>query len=137
MMGKALAVFVFILPLLGAVMQVAGQDTQSNAVSFKKDVYPIIDKRCLSCHAEDEDNPSELSLDTYAMLMAGGKHGKPVIPGKSTESILVQKLKDDPPFGKKMPLNKKKAIEEGRAKWLSEAELKTIVDWIDQGAKDN
>jgi hypothetical protein len=71
------------------------------------------------------------------MLMAGGKHGKPVIPGKSAESMLVQKLGATPPFGKRMPLNKKQRIEEGKAKWLSDEEVKIVADWIDQGAKDN
>lgn len=136
-MGKSLAAVSVATLFLVGVVRLAGQDAQSNQVSFKKDVFPIIDKRCLSCHAEDEDNPSELSLDTYAMLMAGGKHGKPVVPGKSAESMLVKKLGEEPPFGKRMPLNKKKRIDEGTAKWLSDADVKTIVDWIDQGAKDN
>ena len=136
-MGKALAAVSVAMLFLVGVVRLAGQDAQPNPVSFKKDVFPIIDKRCLSCHAEDEDNPSELSLDTYAMLMAGGKHGKPVVPGKSGESMLVTKLSDTPPFGKRMPLNKQKRIDEGTAKWLSDDEVKTITEWIDQGAKDN
>jgi len=137
MIGKTLAAGATLLLFLCAVAQLAGQDTKPQQVSFKKDVFPIIDKRCLSCHAEDEDNPSELSMDTYAMLMAGGKHGKPVVPGKSSESMLVQKLSEKPPFGDRMPLNKKRRIEEGKAKWLSDEEVKTVADWIDQGAKDN
>ena len=136
-MGRMLAASTTILLFLTVVAQLVGQDAQPKPVSFKKDVFPIIDKRCLSCHAEDEDNPSELSMDTYAMLMAGGKHGKPVIPGKSAESILVQKLSAAPPFGNRMPLNKKRRIAEGKAKWLSDEEVKTVADWIDQGAKDN
>ncbi len=136
-MGKKLVTGGIILLFLCGVVRLAGQDAPTKEVSFKKDVFPIIDKRCLSCHAEDEDNPSELSMDTYAMLMAGGKHGKPVIPGKSGESMLVKKLGTAPPFGDRMPLNKKRRIAEGKAKWLSDDEVNTIAEWIDQGAKDN
>jgi uncharacterized membrane protein len=107
------------------------------AVSFKNDVFPIISKNCLPCHAEDNFNPSELSLDNYKLLMAGGKNGKSVIAGKSKESLMIKKLAEDPPFGDRMPLNTKKKIREGKATWLTEEEVKTISAWIDQGAKNN
>ena len=109
----------------------------SNIVSFKIDVLPILKKQCLPCHAEENFNPSELSLDSYDLLKAGGKHGEPFVPGKSKESLLVQKLGDEPPFGGKMPLNSKKKIQEGKAKFLTEDEIKTIATWVDQGAKKN
>jgi len=108
----------------------------ADSLSFKDDVYPLIKQHCLPCHAEDNFNPSELSLDTYGDLMSGGKHGKPVVPGKSRESILIQKLSDKPPFGDRMPLNSKKKVEEGKAKWLSPEEIRKIAEWIDQGAKE-
>jgi hypothetical protein len=106
-------------------------------VSFKKDVFPLVSRHCLPCHAEDNFNPSELSLDSYEKMMEGGKHGVLAVAGKSKESLVVQKLGAKPPFGERMPLNSKKKIEEGRAKWLTDAELKIFVAWIDQGAKNN
>lgn len=109
----------------------------TSSVSFKNDVLPILKKQCLPCHAEENFNPSELSLDSYDLLKMGGKHGEPFVPGKSKESLLIQKLGDDPPFGGKMPLNSKKKIQEGKAKFLTEVEIKTIATWIDQGAKKN
>ena len=109
----------------------------SEMVSFKKNVFPIIEKQCLPCHAEENFNPSELSLDTYDLFVAGGKHGAPFVPGKSKESLVVQKLSTEPPFGDRMPLNTKKKISEGKAKWLTEEEIRTFARWIDQGAKDN
>jgi hypothetical protein len=106
-------------------------------VSFSKLVFPIIKKNCLPCHAEDNFNPSELSLDSYDHLMAGGKHGVPVVPGKSKESILIQKLGPAPPFGDPMPLDPKKKKGENSKKSLTADEIKTIADWVDQGAKKN
>jgi uncharacterized membrane protein len=110
---------------------------QSSETSFKKDVNPIFAKRCLPCHETENFNPSDLSLDSYDQLIAGGKHGSPVVAGHSRESLLLKKVSEDPPFGKRMPLNTKQQINEGTAKWLTDEEIKTIATWIDQGAKNN
>ncbi|HTY58938.1 MAG TPA: c-type cytochrome domain-containing protein [Bacteroidota bacterium] len=106
-------------------------------MSFKEDVFPVIKKHCLPCHSEDNFNPSELSLDSYDLLMQGGKNGATVVAGKANESILIKKLGEAPPFGDRMPLNKKQVIAEGKAKYLSASELKTIADWINEGAQNN
>ena len=124
------------LMALGLVVARA-QEKSSGGVSFKDGVFPVIDKHCLPCHSEDNFNPSELSLDSYDLMMKGGKNGTLVVAGKATESLLAKKLGEAPPFGERMPLNKKKVIAEGKAKYLSESELKIITDWIDQGAKNN
>lgn len=121
--------------LSGGAAWSAGLDTASaRDVSFKNDVTPVIQKYCLPCHAEDNYNPSELSLDTYDQLMTGGKHGSPVVAGKSGESILVKKLHADPPFGKPMPLKRRSQPEQ---QWVPDDLQKVIADWIDQGAKNN
>ena len=136
---------VTILIIVCTVTNVLGQDEKAektskkskDPLSFKGDVFPIIQKYCLPCHAEDSFNPSELSMDSYDQLMTGGKHGVPIIVSKSKESILIQKIGMKPPFGDRMPLNTKKKISEGTAKWLSEEEIKTITEWVDQGGKNN
>ena len=114
-----------------------GLPQQKTPVSFQKEIAPLIRSRCLPCHAEDNFNPSELSLDTYEMLMAGGKSGPAVVPGNARESLLVKKLKEPAPFGERMPLNTKRDKEAGKARWLSDAELSLFATWVDQGAKRN
>ena len=109
----------------------------TGTVSFKDDVFPIIKNHCLPCHAEDQYNPSELSMDDYDRVKEGGKHGMPWEAGKSKESLIIKKVSGDPPFGDRMPLNSKKKIKDGTAKWLSPEEIRTIAGWIDQGAKKN
>jgi hypothetical protein len=121
----------------GSSPEHAGSKRSNDVVSFKNDVFPIIKEHCLPCHAEDNYNPSELSLDSYKDLISGGKHGNPVVAGKAKGSVLVQKLGEKPPFGDRMPLNSKKKIEEGKAKWLSKDEIEVKVNWVNQGAKDN
>ena len=106
-------------------------------LSFKKDVFPIIEKNCLPCHAEDNFNPSELSMDDYDKMKAGGKNGPIWVEGKSKESNIVMKLSEKPPFGDRMPLNSKKKIQDGKAVWLTAEEIKTVATWIDQGGKNN
>ncbi|MCZ6775043.1 MAG: hypothetical protein O7D34_01150 [Ignavibacteria bacterium] len=110
---------------------------KDEAVSFKEDIFPIIQKQCLPCHAEDNFNPSELSMDSYELLETGGKNGQPFVAGESKESLIIKKLGEEPPFGDRMPLNPKKKIKQGKAKWLSDEEVRSITKWIDQGAKDN
>jgi hypothetical protein len=111
----------------------AGDET----VSFKKDVFPLVQRYCLPCHAEENFNPSELSMDNYKLMMAGGKNGSPVVKGKSAESLMIKKLGPEPPEGERMPLNPKKKVKEGKAVWMKDEEVKIIAKWIDQGAKDN
>ncbi len=102
---------------------------RGSSVSFRIDAFPVIKKNCLPCHSEDEMNPSELFMDSYESIIAGGKHGKPVVPGKAKESLLIQKLGETPPFGDRMPLKAKLP--------LSGEEMKILTDWINQGAKKN
>ena len=98
-------------------------------LSYHKDVFPIITTYCLPCHTEDQMNPSQLYLDTYQNMTAGGKHGKPIVPGRADSSLIVQKLSLHPPFGDPMPMKRKTPF--------SDDTLRIIKTWIDQGAKDN
>jgi hypothetical protein len=131
------AVPVSMLVAFTAAVGAQGKEKSAGPPTFRKDVFPIIQKNCLPCHAADNFNPSELSMDDYESMSAGGKNGAIWVPGKPEESNLVLKLKDDPPFGDRMPWNSKKKVTEGKAKWLTEDEIKIITTWIDQGAKDN
>jgi hypothetical protein len=108
-----------------------------DVVSFRQDIFPIVKKNCLPCHAEDNFNPSELTLDSYDKMMSGGKHGAPVVPGNSSESILIGKLSSKPPFGDRMPLDPRKKHGGTSARRLTDEEIKIISDWIDRGAKND
>jgi hypothetical protein len=129
--------FAVVMAACGIVMAWGGGKGGEEPMSFKDDVAPVIRKHCLPCHAEDNFNPSELSLDSYKSVMEGGKHGSSVVPGKGAESILVQKLGGTPPFGDPMPLDPKRKKGAPQTKKLSDVEIKIILDWIDQGARDN
>jgi hypothetical protein len=137
-----MVVLIGVIPLLlgvtftrtGAREEPVSRDT---AVSYKEHVTPILQKYCLPCHAEESYNPSELSLDTYALLKKGGKHGASFIEGKPEESLLIQKLADVPPFGDRMPLQSRRKKSQTPPRRLTEEEVKVLEEWIVQGGKDN
>ena len=127
--------------ILGLAARDGGSQQSQNAVqrevSYKTDIVPILKKYCLPCHDEESFNPSELSLDTYDLLMKGGKHGGSVVPGKPSESILIQKLSATPPFGDTMPLKSRRKKTSDPPQRLTDEEVKVLESWIEQGAKKN
>ena len=102
---------------------------KTSVVSYKKNVFPIIKMNCLPCHTEDQMNPSELYLDSYDNMLTGGKHGKPIIPGKADSSLIIRKIIPPPPFGDPMPMKRKTPI--------AADTINIIKKWIDQGAENN
>ncbi len=120
-----------ILPLVvGFALFTVSSCKSEKEVSFSQEVFPILKKRCASCHYPgNEFNESKLAMESYESLVKGGVHGSPVIAGDSNNSLIIQKLKPDPPFGKRMPLMSKDP--------LKEEEIALIEKWIDQGAKNN
>jgi hypothetical protein len=99
-------------------------------ITFKDDVFPIIELRCLDCHQPGGEGYEASSLDmrTYESLMKGTQHGPVVLPGKAFESNLIAVIdqRTDPELW--MPHNKRK---------LSKCERLMLRFWISQGAKNN
>lgn len=98
--------------------------------SFKEDVFPIIEIRCLECHQPGGSGyeASGLDLRTYEGLMKGTKHGPVVIPHSAFTSSLTAVIdyRVEPEI--RMPHNKKQ---------LSKCERFAFRSWINQGARDN
>ncbi len=87
-------------------------------------VAPILDKKCTSCHNSGKKKGG-LSLEDEVSILKGGKNGKVVIPGSSTESELTKRVHLNPEDDNFMP-------PEGKTP-LTEAEIKIIEYWIDNG----
>jgi hypothetical protein len=111
-----------------------GDAYQTKMLSFRSDVMPLMQRHCLPCHADGSSNPSELFLDSHALLMAGGKNGAAVVPGNPDKSSLYTKLLSPAPFGDRMPLRKKRDLVPNT---MTDEEISTIRNWISQGAKNN
>jgi hypothetical protein len=101
-----------------------------DVISFKEDVFPIIEVRCLECHQPGGIGyeTSGLDMRSYDALMEGTKYGSVVTPGSAVESNILAVIdqRTDPEIW--MPHNKKK---------LTKCERLTFRFWVMQGAKNN
>ena len=52
-------------------------------------VDAIFSKYCLDCH-ESKEPEAKLVLENYEGLMKGGENGVAIVPGKSSDSLLVK-----------------------------------------------
>ena len=62
--------------------------SDQKGVTFDKDILPLFKASCVRCHGEQKPR-KDLRLDTLEGIMKGGKDGKMVIAGDSTNSLLV------------------------------------------------
>ena len=101
-------------------------DVATQVVTYSNDLGTIFEVHgCASCHG----GQNNLFLIPRSALLRGDSfHGPVVIRRRSGESVLVQKVNPNPPFGARMPY---------LSAPLSEVEIQTISDWIDQGTRDN
>jgi len=63
-----------------------GQAAELAAGPAWDEVAPLIEAKCLTCHATAD--MTGLAMDTYANTLAGGKNGAVVVPGDSANSVL-------------------------------------------------
>jgi hypothetical protein len=124
-----------LLPLLGWTSSVGqdvalGQEGSSGVskIDFNKQIRPILSENCFTCHGPDErERKARLRLDTRegatARLRSGG-HA--IVPGKSAESDLVERVLSDEPSERMPPPRTKKR--------LTSQQIQLLRRWIDQGA---
>ena len=97
----------------------------SDCVDFDSEIQTIFNSRCITCHggATPERN---LSLESYAGVMAGGLTGFEVTPCQAESSLIYLKISSStPPVGERMPRG---------GPYLSAAQIDTFRRWIAQGA---
>jgi mono/diheme cytochrome c family protein len=96
-------------------------------VSFKNDVLPIFEQRCIKCHGGINDGKERveegLRLTSYEEAIAGSMNGPVVEPGDVENSYLIELI-----------VNGKMPKKEPR---LLPAQIRTITAWIEAGAPDN
>lgn len=115
--------FLVIGVLLVAVL-VFTFSTRSPAVDFNTQVKPIINKKCISCHGGVK-RQGGFSLLFRSETLANTESGKPaIIPGDPDHSEMIRRLTlhDEE---ERMPYHEEP---------LSEAEIKTLRNWVKQGA---
>jgi len=112
-------------PLATAAVFLSMRAVPAADVSFQKDISPIFEQACAKCHLGDMAM-GKLRLDSEAEILRGGVSGPAVVAGKSGDSLLVKRilgLNDAP----RMPMG---------GSPLSDAQVKLIRAWVDQGKFD-
>jgi hypothetical protein len=100
----------------------SGLPLAPSPVSFAKDVQPILENNCLSCHG-DARQMGRLDLRSRESALQGGAHGAVLVPANAEQSKLYRMVAglEQP----SMPMS-------GR---LTVQDIATLKAWIDQGAK--
>ena len=98
-------------------------DATAKPISFKNDVLPILQSRCVKCHG-GEKTAKGLSLIDYQHLIAGtAEDGPAIVPGNAAKSKAIQMVQAG-----KMPKMSAKLLPE---------QIQILIDWINQGALNN
>jgi hypothetical protein len=66
---------------------------QSTPIDFESDVRPILEARCVDCHAYGRSKGG-FSLETRAAML---EHGEAVVPGDVAGSLLLALVRGDDP----------------------------------------
>jgi hypothetical protein len=88
-------------------------------VDFVKDIQPLLKATCLSCHGPAKSK-GNLRLDSRESV----RRSRAVLPGRSAESPLVQRIAGIAPEGRMPP----------KGPGLTPKQIALVRAWIDQGA---
>ena len=82
--------------LLGAVALVLSGALQGSRepVDFARDVKPILDAHCISCHGPKK-HKGDYRVDTYEAAIEGSPGGKSILPGSPGGSDFFRRLVSD------------------------------------------
>jgi len=107
---------------LVAWLAICGGDrgaAEDQAVDFRRDVAPLLVRRCLECHS-GESPEGDLRLTDATTLERGGESGVAIVAGDAAASLLWQRVAAD-----EMPPQAP----------LSAEERRTLAAWIDAGGR--
>ena len=95
---------------------------QEGADFFEKSVRPVLVRQCLACHSSPTSPMGGLRLDTREGIVKGGDRGPALVPGKPSESLLLQAVRQTGDL--KMPPSGK----------LKDADIAALAEWVQMGA---
>jgi mono/diheme cytochrome c family protein len=103
---------------------VAAATYAQTKTDFVREIAPVFEKSCYGCHGSKQQLGG-LRLDAKALAMKGGVSGKLIVPGKSGESLLIQRIEGGGALAR-MPMG---------GQPLDPVEISQIRRWIDSGAE--
>lgn len=110
------------------VLPVAARADEPAKVSYYKDIRPILQQNCNGCHQPAKPLGGYATTSHTDLLKAGERGKAGVVAGKPAESYLVEQIKVHDNGKAEMPKNRDP---------LNVIQIKTIADWITQGATDD
>jgi hypothetical protein len=108
------------MAVTSATRIIGADKPQTPALTFEKDVLPILRANCLRCHG-DKVQKAGLDLRDRAAVLEGGDSGPAFVPGSAAKSLLWTNVAAD-----KMP--------PGKVKLTAEAK-RVLRRWIETGAR--
>ncbi len=103
--------------------------TRCLALDYQRDILPIFEKKCFDCHsAGAKELKGGLRLDDEGHLYKRFAKNDLVIPGDWDASYLFVSVVIPPGEDGTMP-------PEGKGERLSEQEIRTVAQWIHEGAR--
>jgi WD40 repeat protein len=116
----------FCVPASLLILVLAGGVRAQQPPSYARQVKSFLARYCLECHNADKTK-GELNLETYKHMLAGGKKGVDIIPGKPDESRLVMQVEK----------KQKPHMPPEKAKQPTAAEVAVLRAWVAAGARDD
>lgn len=95
---------------------------------YTERITPLFNEHCASCHGEQRQK-GDLRLDSFSVLVRGGKHGPIIAKGDDENSELIARLTLPPENDKVMPPAGKPP--------MREEDITVIKLWIAAGASGN
>src|SRR5437764_1802864 len=94
--------------------------TPDQAQFFEKQVRPLLATHCFKCHVPAKQR-GDLRLDSRSGLLSGGQSGPVVVPGKPSESLLIDAINY-------------RRLEMPPTKRLGSKDVATLTEWVRMGA---
>ncbi|MHB8521616.1 MAG: c-type cytochrome domain-containing protein [Limisphaerales bacterium] len=107
-----------------AIVFAPSQARGEQKVDFAKDLQPLFEQTCISCHGPDKQK-GKLRLDSKEAVLKGGKDGPVIVPGQAAKSELYRRIT--------LPAGDDDIMPQ-KASPLIKAQTDLVRDWINQGA---
>lgn len=113
----------FLQARIAHVQRASAHVNPAEAEHFYGKVFPILQENCFRCHGDKEQGGLKLN-DRESALKGGDSETPAIVPGKSTASELLARVKADDDSGRMPPTGK----------GLTATQIDLLEEWIENGA---
>lgn len=110
-----------------ALLGVKAEEAGGEPLVYQDVIEPIFERRCVQCHKEGKAK-GQLRMDSFEMLLKGGKEGPAIEVGNADASNIVLRMK--------LPLEDEEHMPPKGKPQVEQDELEVIKWWINAGAEN-